>query len=140
MDVDGDRPSPLMSMRIGRYSTVHVPGATPTLILREDSSLPKALSLHAGNAKALTPLNHQGCENGFGVVDDDRLKEYRLPENAEIGSGWCVQRMAIGEPAEEVRHVAFHDGKQMYVVATYKNIDFYFPEEDGRHQEQDGKV
>jgi cleavage and polyadenylation specificity factor subunit 1 len=139
MDVNRDRPSPLLSMRIGRYSTVRVLATTPTLILREESSLPKALSLHASNAKALTPLNHQGCEHGFGVVDGDELKEYQLPASAEIGSGWCVQRMDIGDPAEEVRHVAFHDGKQMYVVATCKNVDFYFPEEDGRHQEQDGK-
>jgi cleavage and polyadenylation specificity factor subunit 1 len=139
MDVDGDRTSALLSMRIGRFSTVLVPGATPTLVLKEESSLPKALSLHARNAKALTPLNHQGCENGFGIVDDNGLKEYRVPENVETGSGWCVQRVAIGDLAEEVRHVAFHDGKQMYVVATCKNVDFYFPEEDGRHQEQDGK-
>ena len=139
MGGDDDRPLLLREMKIGRYTAVYVPGAAPKLILKEESSLPKALSLNAGSFKALTPLHHRGCERGFGIVDENGLRECQLPANAEFSSGWCVQRMKIGDPPEEVRNVAFDDAKQMYVVATCKDVDFHFPDDDGRRQDQDGE-
>jgi cleavage and polyadenylation specificity factor subunit 1 len=137
---DDNRALLLREIKVGRYTAVYVPGAAPKLILKEESSLPKALSLNAGSFKALTPLHHQGCEHGFGLIDENGLRECQLPANAEFSSGWCVQRMKIGDPPEEVRNVAFDDSKQMYVVATCKDVDFQFPEEDGRKQDQDGEL
>jgi cleavage and polyadenylation specificity factor subunit 1 len=139
MDVDENRPAPLKRISLGHYSAIHVPGITPTMIVKENCSLPKALTMSSGSVKAFTSLNHRSCESGFGVIENDNLVEHQLPSNVEFSSGWCIERTKIGEPAEEVRHVAFHDNKKMYVVATCKMVDFYFPEEDGRHQEQDGK-
>ena len=139
MDVDDNRPAPLKEIRLGRYRAVHVPGTIPTIILKEHCSLPKAFKIPGGTVNAFTPLNHRSCEHGFGVIENDHLVEYNLSTSLEFSSGWCVERTKIGEPAEEVRHVAFHDSKKMYVVATCKMVDFYFPEEDGRHQEQGGK-
>ena len=140
MEEDDPRPLLLREMRVGRYTAVYVPGAEPKLIVKQENSYPKALSLNAGSFKALTPLHHPGCECGFGLIDESGLRECQLPANAEYSSGWCVQRMKIGDPTEEVRNVAFDDAKQMYVVATCKDVDFQFPEEDGRRQDHDGEL
>lgn len=139
MDVDDNRPAPLTALRIGQYHAVHVPGATPSFILKEAGGLPKSLGIQIADVKALTPLHHLGCEHGFAILHNDDLIEHDLPKDTDYSSGWCIQRMKIGIPAKEVRHVAFHDSKKMYVIATCRNVDFYFPEKDGRHQEQDGK-
>ena len=137
-EADGGRPLPLRAIDVGEYAAIHVPGAAAHLIMKEASSLPKVLGVRAGAVKTLIPLNHRGCDSGFGILDGNSLKECQFPVSFDFSSGWYVRRMTIGQPAEEVRHIAFHEDRQMYVVATCRNVDFYFPEEDGRHQDHDG--
>ena len=135
---DDGRPPPLRPVNVGRYAAVQIPGPTPSLLLKEASSLPKVLGVRAHNVKSLISLHHKGCEHGFGILKENGLEECQLPTDADFSSGWCVRKLAIGDPAQEVRHIAFHEDRQMYVLATCRNVDFYFPEEGGRHQDQDG--
>ena len=134
------RPAPLRSINVAGRAAIHVPGTPPSFIIKEASSLPKVLPLQAQKFKTLIPLHHPGCDRGFGLIGKDgSLKECQLPSNTSLSSGWSVNKLALGEPAQEVRHVAFHEERRMYVVATCRDVDFWFPEEDGRHQDQDGK-
>ncbi|KAK3714705.1 mRNA cleavage and polyadenylation factor subunit [Vermiconidia calcicola] len=133
---DGDgRPAPLQVMTVAKYATVCVPGPSPSLILKEPSSLPKVIGLRARKVRSLLPLHRTGCERGFGVLDESSMQECQLPSDADFGSGWCVQKLSLGDSTQEVRHIGFHDERQMYVVATCRDVDFHLPDEDVKHQD-----
>ena len=138
---DAESPAPMSSFRFGHHSVVCIPGPSPTLIVREGYSLPHAFPLHSGTKlTSLTPIHTPGCPYGLFIGDvDGNVGEHALPSNLEYGTGFAVERLALGDPAQEVRHVAFHEDRGMYVVTTCSDVDFVFPADDGRRQEEDGK-
>jgi cleavage and polyadenylation specificity factor subunit 1 len=138
------RPPVLQRMQIGPYSTVAIPGAPPCLLLKEASGPPKILEVNetkkSNSTTSLTPVNRVGNAHGFATVDADRaLHEFRLPLDAWYSTGWSVRQIDLGDDAREVRHLAYHEARGLFVAATCTMVDFYFAEEDGRHPEQDGK-
>ena len=140
MEIDGGRPAPFKAVSVGEYSAVSIPGPSPSLILKEAANLPKVLGMRAKNVKALMPMHRSGCEQGFATLSGDGgLRECRMPAETSFGTGWSVRRERLGEPLEEVRHIAYHEERGMYVVATCRDVDFLLSEDDGRKVEQDGK-
>ncbi|KJX93568.1 Cleavage/polyadenylation specificity factor A subunit like protein [Zymoseptoria brevis] len=136
------RPPALRRMRIGRYDTVSIPGAPSCLLLKEASGPPKILEVNEPNktntTTILTPLNRVGCEDGFATVDvHGALHECQLHPDAWFSTGWSIRQIDLGDDAREVRHLAYHEARGMFVAATCTMVDFYFAEEDGRHPEQD---
>lgn len=138
-NAEDDRPAALQPICIGGYRAVYIPGASPSMVLKDATSSPKIVSVRASKVKAISASNHAGCKKGFALVDTSgTVSEYTLPVDTWYGTGWAVDRITLGEPAEEIRNVAFHEERGVYVVATCRNVDFLFPEDDGKHQDQDG--
>lgn len=132
--------APLRPLHIAGYLAVSVSGSVPCLITKHATSLPQILPLRLPECRAITPLHVATCAKGFAVLDSDGiLQECRLPTDLWFGTGWAVQKMPLGDPVEEVRQLAYHEARGLYVVATCRLVDFMFVEEDGRHPEQDGK-
>ena len=130
----------LRRMRLAGYQIISVPGASPSFLMRHGASLPKVIPLRLPHCRALTAMHARGCDRGFASLDiDGKLEECTMPLDAWFGTGWVVRKQALGDPVEEVRHVAYHEQRGMYVVATCRLTDFMFVEEDGRHPEQDGE-
>ncbi|WPH02696.1 Hypothetical protein R9X50_00556200 [Acrodontium crateriforme] len=135
---EGDRPSPLQAMRIGQYHTIYVPGSTPSFVIKESMSRPHVIGLRATKIRSLTSLSRQGSESHLALVNKDGLySEHELLPDASYATGWSTRTIRLGTPNEEVRYIAYHDERKAYIVATCRNTDFLFPEEDGRHPEQD---
>ncbi|KAI6828359.1 protein CFT1 [Hortaea werneckii] len=131
-------PGLLKSAEIGGRHCVYVPGSSPSLLVKESTSLPRVLGLRSSAVKSFTSVNRAGFLDGFALVEGDgSFVEYNLPSGAAFGSGWHVQKLALGEPAEEVRHLAYHGGRGVYVVATCRLADFYLVDQEG-HVETDG--
>ncbi|RMZ20195.1 hypothetical protein D0859_15805 [Hortaea werneckii] len=132
-------PGLLKAAEIGGRHCVYVPGSSPSLLVKESTSLPRVLGLRSSAVKSFTSVNRAGFLDGFALVEGDgSFVEYNLPSGAAFGSGWHVQKLALGEPAEEVRHLAYHGGRGVYVVATCRLADFYLVDQEG-HVETDGK-
>ncbi|CAK4030828.1 related to CFT1 [Lecanosticta acicola] len=139
---ESTRPLPLKALHVGDSDTIMIPGAPPSLLLKDASSLPKTLEVRptrtSTHVAVLSAINRPGCENGFIAIEEEgSLTEAQLPTDTWYGTGWSVKQMSIGEGASEVRHLAYHETRGMFVVATSRDVDFYFAEEDGRHSEQD---
>jgi cleavage and polyadenylation specificity factor subunit 1 len=135
------KPPALRGVNIGQYQAICIPGTPPSLILRSASSSPKVLEIRStdehGHVQRISSLNTPRCQQGFLTVDSGgTLKEFRLPEGAWFSSGWSVRQLDLGG---ELRHLAYHTSREVYVVATSRDVDFYFSEDDNRHPEQDGK-
>ncbi|KAM3419764.1 Protein cft1 [Cercospora zeina] len=133
------RPAPLKRVTFGDYEAVSIPGAPACLLLKESSSLPRIFEVRGtGSSKqaaVLSPVHRSGCEYGFiTLTPNHELQEMQLPQHTWYGTGWSVKQADLGE---EVRHVAYHESRCVYVVATCREVAFYFAGEDGRHPEQD---
>ncbi|KAK3104335.1 mRNA cleavage and polyadenylation factor subunit, partial [Teratosphaeriaceae sp. CCFEE 6253] len=80
-----------------------------------------------------------GAEGHFGLVDTEgKGAEYALPgDDTSYETGWSVQTLPMthGEEGLEVRFVAFHEGRGVYVVACSREVGFVLPSEE---QEEEG--
>lgn len=136
----------LRHIRVGDYTAVAIPGSPPCLLLKEATSPPKILEVcqsakRSGRVSSITPLNRIDCQRGFATLTQSGgLVEQTLPEGAWFGTGWSVRQndLQIDGNTEEVRHLAYHKEKGVWVVGTCRKVDFWFAKEDGRHSEQDG--
>lgn len=138
-DAEG-RPSPLKACKVGNHSIVVVPGATPSLLLREADSLPKVLTLRCDKARSLVPIHWAHSAADFTLLNSQGyLLECQLPNDAHYGTGWSVRKAQLCSPLEEVHHVSYHQERHLNVVATSKNVDFFPSEDDGPPPDAEGK-
>lgn len=136
------RPSPLKALKnVGGYSTVFIPGASPSFIIRQAASLPRIISLSVNNTRALTPYNSQRCQAGFAFVStDEEVQECTLPPKTRYGdTGWAVRTLGPCEPPEEIQHIAYHADRDMYVFASCREAEFSIPEDESRQAPKEGK-
>lgn len=141
LDTEGAdaRPSPLESAKVGGRHVVYIPGRAPSLMTREPTSLPKVLGLRSSGVRAFAPLSRSGCEDAFMLIGGDgMLGEYRVPANITLETGWNVEKLALGEPAQVVRYLAYHTGRGVYIIATCRDVDFYLVDQDG-HVDTEGQ-
>ncbi|KAK4550167.1 hypothetical protein LTR36_003134 [Oleoguttula mirabilis] len=131
IDNEDGRPAPLVSAKIGRRRVVYIPGRAPSFIVREATSLSKVLGIRASGVRAFSALNRSGCESGFAVINDEGLAELMLPPVSTFETGWSSHGVALGEPPQEVRFMAYHEDRGVYVVATCRDVDFYLTDSDG---------
>ncbi|KAK0952875.1 mRNA cleavage and polyadenylation factor subunit [Friedmanniomyces endolithicus] len=143
---DAGRPAPLRAVRVAGRSMVIIPGQALSLLIKEAVGQPKILGLRTGGkVQAFVPLQPTAAVTAekkgphFALVDaDGKLKEFCLPVdgNTSYETGWSVHTVPLalptddGERALEVRHVAFHEARNVYVVAACSEVDFMLSEED----------
>ncbi|KAK4896789.1 mRNA cleavage and polyadenylation factor subunit [Elasticomyces elasticus] len=136
-DNEGGRPAPLRAVMVGGRSCVVVPGSQVGLIVKEVAGMPKVLGLRTGG-KVRTLVPASTAEGGFGIVDaEGKMREYRLPGDASYETGWSVRFLPLslpmdggGEKVMEIRFVAFHEKRGVYVVAACWDVDFHMPAEE----------
>ncbi|KAK5696834.1 mRNA cleavage and polyadenylation factor subunit [Elasticomyces elasticus] len=133
----GGRPAALRAVRVGGRWCVVVPGGRVGLIVKEAVGMPRVLGLRTGG-KVRTFVPGCRAEDGFGVVDKEgKMREFRLPGDASFEMGWSVRFLPLrlpmdggGEKVMEVRFVAFHEKRGVYVVAACWDVDFHMPAEE----------
>ncbi|KAK6436291.1 mRNA cleavage and polyadenylation factor subunit [Oleoguttula sp. CCFEE 5521] len=128
----------LRPLDIAGYKAIVVPSHTPSLLTRHAYCLPKVVSLQVAKCRALTTRLTDDGKQGLAVLQQDStLQECTLPDDIDFGSGWVIKRLALGDLDEEVRHIAFHEERNIYVVTTCRPVDFIFTDDEGRHHDQD---
>ncbi|KAL9093951.1 MAG: hypothetical protein Q9165_003874 [Trypethelium subeluteriae] len=114
---------------IGGYSAVFIKGATPSLIIKEASSIPRILEVRAPGIQGLTSFHTARCERGFAYVGQgDKLYEAQLPPQTKYGqTGWATRKLQI---QEDVLGLSFHEKQQVYALGSSKPTDFTLSEAD----------
>jgi cleavage and polyadenylation specificity factor subunit 1 len=127
-----------LSMRrcsnVGGYSTVFLPGASPSFIIKSSKSVPRVLPLQGSGVIAMSPFHTEGCENGFIYADSHHIARVtQLPLDWSYAeTGLAVRKIPIGE---DIAAVAYHPPMQSYVVACNTLEPFELPKDDDYHKE-----
>lgn len=127
--------SPMKSItNIGGYSTVFLPGASPSMILKNSKSIPKVISLQSSGVQGMSSFHTAGCERGFIYADIEGIVRIaQLPSNTSfVELGKSLQKIELGE---EVHAVTYYPPMECYVVATSSKVEFEIPKDDDHHRE-----
>ncbi|KAK4672382.1 mRNA cleavage and polyadenylation factor subunit [Podospora pseudopauciseta] len=119
---------------IGGYSTVFLPGPSPSFIIKSSKSMPKVLPLQGAAVTAISSFHTEGCEHGFIYADSHNIARVsQLPKDWSFAeTGLAVKKIPIGE---DIVAVAYHPPSQSYVVACNTPEPFELPRDDDYHKE-----
>ncbi|KAK3177207.1 hypothetical protein OEA41_008536 [Lepraria neglecta] len=127
------RPPPLRALHdVSGYSTVFMPGASPSFVIKSASSPPQVIGLSEDTVKGLTQLHTASCPKGFLCIDGEgNTRAARLPPQSQYDTGWVTRRVSLGE---EVHALSYHEAKDAYVLGTSTTVDFKLPEDEFHNQ------
>jgi cleavage and polyadenylation specificity factor subunit 1 len=116
------------------YSTVFVPGASPSFIIKSSKSMPKVVPLQGSGVIAMSPFHTEGCEHGFIYADSNYIARVtQLPDGWDYAeTGLAVRKIPVGE---DVAAVAYHAPMQSYVLGCNTPEPFELPKDDDYHKE-----
>ncbi|OLN82877.1 Protein cft1 [Colletotrichum chlorophyti] len=99
---------------ISGYSTVFLPGASPSFIIKSAKSSPKVVGLQGLGVRGMSSFHTEGCERGFIYVDSE------------------VRKIPVGDA---VNLIAYHPPMETYAVACSVSEPFELPKDDDYHKE-----
>jgi cleavage and polyadenylation specificity factor subunit 1 len=119
---------------IGGYSTVFVPGASPSFILKSAKSTPKVIGLQGSGVQAMSSFHTEGCERGFIYADSNGIARVtELPSDCSYGEvGMVVKKVALGMDAS---CLSYHPPTETYILGCSTYEPFELPKDDDYHKE-----
>ncbi|KAK4229706.1 protein cft1 [Podospora fimiseda] len=119
---------------VGGYSTVFLPGASPSFIIKSSKSLPRVIPLQGSGVIAFSSFHTEGCDHGFIYADSHhRARVSELPTDCSYSeTGVSVKKIPIGE---DIAAVAYHPPMQSYVIGCNTPEPFELPKDDDYHKE-----
>jgi cleavage and polyadenylation specificity factor subunit 1 len=119
---------------LGGYSTVFLPGGSPSFILRSAVSIPRVIGLRGCGVRGMSSFHTAGCDRGFIFVGMDGFARVsRLPEDTNFTeTGMVTRKIHLGE---EIIAVAYHSPMDIYVIGTSVQEEFELPKDDDYHRE-----
>jgi len=119
---------------ISGYSTVFLPGPSPSFIVKSSKSGPRVLELQGASVHAMSSFHTEGCEHGFIYADIHGIARVaQIPTDCSYAeTGVSVKKVAIGE---DIDAVTYHPPSQSYVVGCNIAEPFELPKDDDYHKE-----
>lgn len=128
-----DRPMRVIA-DLGGYSTVFMPGSSPSFIFKSAKSSPKVLGLQGIGVRGMSSFHTAGCDRGFIYADIDGVARVsQLPPFTNFAElGVSVQKIDLGEA---VHGVTCHPPSSTYIASTSTRVSFELPKDDEHHRE-----
>ncbi|KAK1529008.1 CPSF A subunit region [Colletotrichum costaricense] len=119
---------------INGYSTVFLPGASPSFIIKSAKSSPKVVGLQGIGVRGMSSFHTEGCERGFIYADSEgQTRVTQLPTDANFAElGVSVRKIPVGDA---VGLIAYHPPMETYAVACSVSEVFELPKDDDYHKE-----
>lgn len=113
---------------LGGYSTVFLPGGSPSFVIKSSKSSPKVISLQGVGVRSMSSFHTEGCDRGFIYVDIDGIARVsQLPPGVFFELGIQLQKV----PLEQAIHaVTYHPPMEAYVVGASTEVEFELPKDD----------
>ncbi|CAO1598257.1 mRNA cleavage and polyadenylation factor subunit [Xanthoria calcicola] len=129
-DDDGEsKREPMRAIHdLNSYSTVFLPGDSPTFVIKSASSPPQLISLNEKSVQSLSGLNTPTCERGFTYIDQTgNIKFAQLPVDCHYHTGWVTRKTTFGE---DVHAIDYHEPSRSYIIGVSRKVDFELPEDE----------
>ncbi|OAQ62791.1 protein CFT1 [Pochonia chlamydosporia 170] len=119
---------------VNGYSTVFLPNASPSFVLKSSKSVPRVLGLQGLGVRGMSTFHTEGCDRGFIYVDTEGIARVtQLPSNTNFTElGLSVQKIPLGG---DVGMISYHHPTGTYVAACTKLEQFELPKDDDYHKE-----
>lgn len=118
---------------ISGYSTVFLPGPSPSFILKSSKSHPRVIGLQGLPVRAMSPFHTEGCDHGFIYADSQGFTRVtQLPPADFTTLGVSVKKVPLGV---EIRQVAYHQPTETYIAGCVTHEPFELPKDDDYHKE-----
>lgn len=119
---------------IGGYSTVVLPGASPSFVLKSAKSPPRVIGLQGAAMRSLSSFHTEGCERGFIYVDVQGCSRVcMLPASTNFTElGVCLRKVPLHMDACAV---AYHPPSEVYAVGASTLAAFELPKDDTHRTE-----
>ncbi|KAK3336811.1 CPSF A subunit region-domain-containing protein [Cercophora scortea] len=119
---------------ISGYSTVLLPGSSPSFLLKSSKSTPRVIGLQGSGVQAMSSFHTEGCEHGFIYADMHGIARVtQIPSDTSFAeTGLSVKKIPIGA---DIDAVSYHPPSQTYVVGCNTTEPFELPKDDDYHKE-----
>ncbi|PHH70369.1 hypothetical protein CDD80_6059 [Ophiocordyceps camponoti-rufipedis] len=119
---------------VGGFSTVFLPGASPSFILKSSKSVARVMGLQGLGVRGMSPFHTEGCDRGFIYADSQGVARVtQLPQAANLTElGVSVTKVNLGG---DVGNISYHEPSGMYVAACWTPEPFELPRDDDYHRE-----
>jgi cleavage and polyadenylation specificity factor subunit 1 len=114
---------------LGGYSTVFLPGGSPSFIIKSAKSTPKVISLQGAGVRGMSSFHTAGCDRGFIYADVNGIARVsQLPSETNFAElGVSLRKLTLGQ---DVHAVTYYPPMECYVVSTSTRADFELPKDD----------
>lgn len=118
---------------IAGYSTVFLPGASPSFVIKSAKSVPRVIGLQGLGVQAFSSFQTEGCERGFIYADSDGIARVtELPTDWSYGEiGMAVKKIPFNT---DCNSVSYHPPTETYVVGCSTYEPFELPKDDDYHK------
>ena len=119
---------------LGGYSTVFLPGGSPSFVVKSAKSTPKVINLQGLGVRGMSSFHTAGCDRGFIYADVEGVARVsQFPSNSNLSElGLPLQKVELGEA---VHAVTYHPPMECYIVGTSTRADFELPKDDDHHRD-----
>ncbi|KAK3942764.1 protein cft1 [Diplogelasinospora grovesii] len=119
---------------VGGYSTVFLPGASASFILKSAKSMPRVIGLRGSGVQAMSSFHTEGCEHGFIYADSHGIARVtQLPGDYSYAElGLSCKKIPVGT---DISSIAYHPPTQSYVLGCNTTEPFELPKDDDYHKE-----
>lgn len=120
---------------INGYSTVFLPGPSPSFILKSSKSIPRIVGLEGiGGVRGMSTFHTEGCDRGFIYADAKGVARVtQLPPSTDFTQlGVSVKKIPLDM---EVRQIAYHQTTETYTASCVTHEPFELPHDDDYHKE-----
>lgn len=115
---DSTRDYPMRAIEnLGGYSTVFLPGSSPSFVLKSSKSIAKVIGLQSAGVRGMSRFHTEGCERGFIYADNEGIARVsQLPADCNFTDlGISCKKVDF---RESIHGVAYHPPMESYVIGT----------------------
>jgi len=118
---------------IAGYSTVFLPGASPSFVIKSAKSMPRVIGLQGLGVQAFSPFHTEGCERGFIYADSEGIARVtELPTDWSYGEiGMAVRKISLDV---DFSSLSYHPPTETYLVGCSTYEPFELPKDDDYHK------
>ena len=119
---------------VGGYSTVFLPGPSPSFVLKSSKSAPRIVGLQGLGVRGMSTFHTAGCDRGFIYADSDGIARVtQLPEETDFTDlGISVKKVPLDG---DVGKVSYHHPTGTFIAACTVMEPFELPRDDDYHKE-----